>query len=207
MFDKTGSKPSRIRLPIIAGLGALISTAVCLFLFFASGKGFVNIGDSERGVLISAIEPTGYHTEVLEPGVHFFIPFLEEVRKYSIAPQTYAMAALTTTGQSAEEGPIVAQSKDRKQVEISISVVYSINPAEVIDLHISWQNRYEADLIRPMMRGITQDVVSKYYSFDFTGFYRKQIEQAIKQQLSTKLSENSIVLIDFTILDMQIKSK
>ena len=58
-----------------------------------------------------------------------------------------------------------------------------IDPAKIIDLHLTWQDRYTDDLVRPLSRGVIRDVISQY---------------GIEQVVSTKRAElaNSIVLVE-----------
>ena len=186
------------------GCGTLF--AICMLLFTASmlRQGYAYVKPDERGVVISALEPSGLRSEPLGPGLHFIVPMLEVVHIYSISPQAYTMSVATTAGQPADDDPVVTQSKDGKKVAITGSVVYSINPAEIINLHVSWQDRYQAELVRPLVRGISRDTISRYYSFDLVGFYRTKVEQDITEQLRQKFAENGLILTDFTIQDVHL---
>jgi regulator of protease activity HflC (stomatin/prohibitin superfamily) len=167
----------------IYGFGALLAICVILLVITILKSGITRIEPDERGVVISAFEPKGYRSELLEPGLHIIIPFVEITEIYSVAPQNYTMSEITATGKSQDDSPISARTKDDKVVEITASVVYSINPAKVINLHITWQNRYQSEFVRPLTRGITRDIVSQHYSFDLVENHRIEIEQTIALQL------------------------
>jgi hypothetical protein len=47
-------------------------------------------------------------------------------------------------------------------VFIEASVIYSIDPNSIINLHITWQDRYTDQLVRPTARGIIRDVASQF---------------------------------------------
>ncbi len=51
------------------------------------GNGLVFIQPQERGVVISALSPTGYREPALSPGLHLIVPVLENVKRYSVAQQ------------------------------------------------------------------------------------------------------------------------
>jgi regulator of protease activity HflC (stomatin/prohibitin superfamily) len=54
--------------------------------------GLVFIQPDERGVVISAVAPKGYREQALEPGLHWIIPFLENLITYPNHKQTYTMS-------------------------------------------------------------------------------------------------------------------
>src|SRR4030042_1027784 len=61
----------------------LVVLAVALVLSTVSA-GLVFIKPEERGVVISAIQPTGYRLQALQPGLRWIIPFFETVVTYPI---------------------------------------------------------------------------------------------------------------------------
>ncbi|MBN1992572.1 MAG: hypothetical protein JW953_07680 [Anaerolineae bacterium] len=73
---------------MIGLLGIILLAAIALTTVSA---GLVFIQPEERGVVISAISPTGYRTQALEPGLRWIIPFAESVITYPISKQTYTM--------------------------------------------------------------------------------------------------------------------
>jgi regulator of protease activity HflC (stomatin/prohibitin superfamily) len=79
--------------PIVAGCAIAITIFVCIIAISLIWVGLVIIGPEERGVVISALDPKGYRSALLQPGPHWIIPLLEHAQVYSIAPQTYTMAA------------------------------------------------------------------------------------------------------------------
>src|SRR5262245_2513978 len=126
-------------------VGVLI-TAVVLTLL---GSGLVFINPEERGVVISALDSKGYRPDPLTPGLHWVVPFAERVQRYAISRQTYTMSASNQEGQVTGDDSIRARTKDGQEVFIDASIIYSIDPNQVIPLHINWQSRYEDQVVRP----------------------------------------------------------
>ena len=52
-----------------------------------------------------------------------------------------------------------ARTSDGQEVKVDASVIYSIDPQKVTQIHIEWQNRYSTDLVRPISRGIIRDTL------------------------------------------------
>ena len=124
--------------------------------------GLVFIQPEERGVVISALQPTGYRVEPLQPGLRWIIPFFESVVIYPISRQTYTMSIAPNEGQVQGDDSIAARTADGQEIFVDASVIYSIDPTKVVQLHIDWQDRYTDELVRPLARGVIRDVVSQY---------------------------------------------
>ncbi|MEJ5225357.1 MAG: SPFH domain-containing protein, partial [Anaerolineales bacterium] len=141
------------------GTSVLISGVVAAILTVV-GAGLVFINPQERGVVISALDPKGYREQALQPGLRFVVPFAEQVVRYPISRQTYTMSISSADLDGGET--VAARTSDGQQIFVDASVIYAIDPNQVVDVHIAWQNRYTEDLVRPQARGIIRDAVSQY---------------------------------------------
>ena len=101
-------------------------------------------------------------SEALEPGLHWIVPVVEQVVTYSISNQNYTMSVSTGEGQVQGDDSIRARTKDGQEVILDASVIYQLDPAKVVPLHIVWQNRYEDGIVRPEARGAIRNAVSQY---------------------------------------------
>jgi regulator of protease activity HflC (stomatin/prohibitin superfamily) len=182
-------------------LGCIGALAICTFFFafIVSRSALVSIEPDQRGVVISAIEPTGYRPNPMGPGLHLIIPMLENVKVYSIAPQTYVMSPQSSSG----DDSIKAVTRDGQTVKIGVSVVYALDPEKIFDLYMTWQDRYEDGFIRPVTRSTTRDIVLRY---DATDLNSKKVEivQTISDQLNQKFAENDFILKGYSIGDVLI---
>ena len=143
-----------------AGRITAVLLGLALVIFFVS-LGVVFIEPDERGVIISPYDPKGYRASALGPGLHWIIPG-ERVARYSISRQAYTMSAVATEGAVAGDDSIRTRTKDGQEVLIDASVIYQIDPNQVVNLHIIWQNRYEDGVVRALARGIIRDTASQY---------------------------------------------
>jgi regulator of protease activity HflC (stomatin/prohibitin superfamily) len=139
--------------------------------------------------------------------LHFVVPLLENVEKYSIARQTYTMSAASSEGQREGDDSIRVRTKDGQEVFMDSSVIYAINPANVVNLHITWQNRYSEELVRPLVRGIIRDAASQYGVEEIVSSKRAELESYISGQLTTKLKNNDLELVDFILRDIHFSEE
>ena len=135
----------------------LIVLLVAAVVLTTASAGLVFIEPQERGVVISAISPSGYRKQALQPGLRWIVPFVERVETYPISRQTYTMSIATYEGQVQGDDSITARTADGQEILVDASVIYQINPDKVVDVHILWQSRYSDDLVRAQSRGIIRD--------------------------------------------------
>ncbi len=180
-------------------IGALVLTVV--------GAGLVFINPQERGVVISALTPQGYRQQPLDPGLHWIVPFAEQVQRYAISRQTYTMSAQTGEGQVSGDDSIRARTKDGQEVFIDASIIYSIDPNNVIPLHINWQNRFEDQVVRPAARNAIRDAVSQYGVEEIVSTKRAELEDQISAAIESKFKQNDLVMVDFLLRDIHFSEE
>lgn len=184
---------------VVAGVIAIITTVVA--------AGMVFIEPQERGVVISAISPTGYREEALEPGLRWVIPFAERVELYPISRQTYTMSVVPLEGQVAADDSITARTSDGQEIYVDASIIFQIDPAEVVLVHIRWQDRYTDELVRAQSRGIIRDAVSQFGVEEVYSTRRLDLTGYIEEQLGKKLEENGLELVDFVLRNITFSTE
>ncbi len=176
----------------------LVVLAVALVLSTVSA-GLVFIKPEERGVVISAIQPTGYRLQALQPGLRWIIPFFESVVTYPISRQTYTMSIAPSEGAIQGDDSITARTSDGQEIFVDASVIYAIDPTKVVQVHIDWQRRYDAELVRPLARGVIRDVVSQYKVEEVVTSKRVEMISEISTNMNEKLQENGLSLVNFIL--------
>ncbi|NPA93347.1 MAG: hypothetical protein GXO56_06680 [Chloroflexi bacterium] len=176
---------------LLTALGAVVVTTVA--------AGLVFVPPQERGVVISAIAPDGYRKEALTPGLHWIIPYAEYVVYYPISKQTYTMSSTPTEGAVEGDDSIQARTADGQLVYMDASVIFSIDPARVVEVHIAWQDRYAHELVRPLVRGVIRDAVSQFRIEEVISTKRFDLEQMIAENLAQRLADNGLILEDFVL--------
>ena len=161
--------------------------------------GLVFIPPQERGVVISAVADKGYREEALQPGLRWIVPFFESVITYPISSQTYTMSIASSEGAIQGDDSIAARTSDGQEIYVDASVIYAINPDDVVRVHIVWQSRYSDDLVRPLARGIVRDVVSQYGVEEVVSSQRILMTDQIRQEMEAKLDQNGLILVDFIL--------
>jgi regulator of protease activity HflC (stomatin/prohibitin superfamily) len=169
--------------------------------------GLVFIQPEERGVVISALSSEGIRSDELQPGLRFVIPFAEQVKTYPISRQTYTMSVAPQEGQTYGDDSIRARTKDGQEVFVDASVIYSLDPSKVVELHINWQDRYQDEVVRPLTRGIIRDLASQYGVEEIVSTKRVEMEALVTAALEKKLGDNELLLTDFILRDIHFSEE
>lgn len=183
----------------LAGGGVLIAISVIVAVVLSAlAAGLVFIQPSERGVVISATQG-GIRDEALQPGLHWVVPFAENVIPYPISRQTYTMSVIPEESDVFRDDAVEARTSDGQVVHVDASVIFAINPDEVVDVHIRWQNRYINAMVRPIVRGIIRDAVAQFGVEEVYSSKRLELTQLVSEELDRRFRANGIELIDFVV--------
>jgi regulator of protease activity HflC (stomatin/prohibitin superfamily) len=188
---------SGVTLAVLFVLAAVISTV---------SSGLVFISPQERGVVISAVAPRGYREQSLSAGLHWIIPFAESVVRYPISSQTYTMSIASSEGPVAGDDSITARTSDGQEIFVDASVIYSIDPTKVVQVHIQWQDRY-AELVRAQARGIVRDVVSQYGVEEVVSSKRLEMVAQLQDAMRAKLEANGLLLQDYILRNITFSAE
>lgn len=184
--------------PMPKGILLLVGTAALAVALSVLAAGMVFIQPNERGVVIS-VAAGGVRSEALQPGLHWVVPFAENVIPYSISRETYTMSIAPEEGAIAGDDSVEARTSDGQIVRVDASVIFSIDPEEVINVHIRWQNRYIEGVVRALSRGIIRNAVAQYQIEQVYSTHRVEMSDLIKTELAARFKDNGIILIDFVL--------
>jgi len=177
----------------------IVVAVVAAILLNTLSAGLVFIRPEERGVVISAIAPKGYREDILQPGLRWVIPYAENVMVYKISKSTYTMSIAHQEGEIKGDDSIAARTADGQEVYIDSSIIFSLNPARVLDVHITWQDRFVDGLVRPTVRGVIRDAVSQFRVNEVYSTKREELKMQIEQDLIESMEENGLILSDFVL--------
>ncbi len=109
------------------------------------------------------------------------------------------MSIAHTEGEIQGDDSIAARTSDGQEVYIDASIIFSLNPASILDVHITWQDRYVDGLVRPIVRGVIRDAVSHYRVNEVYSTKREELKTQIDDVMSKSMSDNGLILSDFVL--------
>ena len=113
------------------------------------------------------------------------------------------MSIAPLEGQVQGDDSVSARTSDVQEVLIDSSVIFSVDPTRVIDIHIAWQSRYELQFVRPQARGIIRDEAARFRVDEIVSNKRDELTQAIQDKLTEKFEDEGLVLVDFVLRNIQ----
>jgi len=193
--------------PIRRGGMIVLIAAIVAAVFSTISAGLVFINPQERGVVVSALAPGGYREKSLAPGLRWIVPFVENVITYPISKQTYTMSIAPSEGQVQGDDSVEARTSDGQKVLIDATVIFRIDPEQVVQMNISWQNRYTDDLVRPLARGTIRDTVSQFKVEEVYSSKRADMVQKITDTLRPSLENNGLIMEDFILRNISFSEE
>jgi regulator of protease activity HflC (stomatin/prohibitin superfamily) len=191
----------------VKGMSTLVVVVLVVAIAFSTlGAGLVFIEPDELGVVIT-IGAGGIRPEPLSAGLHWVIPFIERVERYTILRQTYTMSSLDTEGINSGDDTIQVRTKDGQQVYIDASVIYAVDPLKAVDLYRTWRTNYQDGLVRPQARGVIRDVASQYGVEEIVSSQRAEMERQITVKLTEVFDSNNLVLQDFVLRNIRFSDE
>lgn len=204
-----------------AGLKAPFKPVMLIPLIIVGVFSYIRLGinflePSEVGVVVSVLSPGGYNNQVYRSGLHWTIPFLERMDRYSYAWQIYEMTAnpyetnsrnnsnnkstqTTSNMVHVTDTPVKARTADGQEVSVDCSIIYQVEPDQIIRVYIEWQSRYVQDFLRPIARGLIRTQVSQYTAAEVNSSKSLALERDINQQLRIALEDKGFGLERFIL--------
>ena len=163
------------------------------------GNGLVFIQPQERAIIISALSNTGYRGPAINPGLHLVVPYVESVKRYSVAQQAYTMAKVASEGQVKGDDSVAARTSDGQLVYIDATVQYQVDEARVVELYVKWQDRYTDDFVRPQSRSLIYNRTAAYKVEEVYSTKRDELAARITDDLRTIFEQNGLKLTAFLL--------
>lgn len=191
------SQRQHARISVLAVVLLLVGGLALLTL----GAGLVFIDQFEAGVVVSPLNPGGVRPDPLGPGIHFVIPFIETVDRFSTAKQEYTMSGTTNEGAVQGNDAVEARTSDGQQVYIDATVRFEADATLVVQLRRQWQSqdRYISGFVRPTTRNVIYNTTAHYVVEDVYGAKRTELQQVINDQLTTEFQKQGLVLDAFQL--------
>jgi regulator of protease activity HflC (stomatin/prohibitin superfamily) len=179
----------------LAGIGLVTG-----LVFSVVSQGILIVEPTQVAVVFNTIN--GELGTPRRPGTHIVVPVLQSATIYPIEQQQYTMSGLPTEGQVAGNDAVRGRTSDGQEIFLDVTVLYGVDPLEANVVHTRWQNRYQNDFVRPTIRGLAREVVSRFRAEDIFGEQRTAVEDSLEELMSTRMDEEGFILTDLLIRDV-----
>jgi len=191
-----GSSEYNLKKTINAVMG-IIAIIIMVWLFFAS---MMIVPAGHKGVLVTT--PNGNNYDELNEGWTFnpyYIFCSKEIIRYNTQQESF----VGSDESSDNAGSIMVSSADNVGIYVDFSIVYHLDPENVADLRIG-AGDYKQSVLIPVARSVPRDVCAQYTALEIRGERRSVVEQGIRENITIRLAEKSIIVEMFALRDIRL---
>ena len=148
---------------------------------------FSSVGTTERGIMVT-FGKAGQ--EVLEPGLHFTIPFAQTIRKYSLAPVNYEIEfSIGSDG---------AVTSDMQTIGLTADVFWIYDETRLFDAATKYTESSLRNAIEKTMLASVKESVGRYTIYQIVE-QQEKISSEISESLKSKMKDYPIVITQIAI--------
>jgi len=192
-YDKSKKKPEISGKKI--AIWALIA-AVALFVLVAAFSSFYTVGEQENAVVTTF----GVPQTVTSPGLHFKIPFVQEVTKVDMTIKGFAIGYDQDTEMSKPEESLMITS-DYNFVNVDFFAEYRVtDPVKYL-----YNSRDAFSVLKTLTQSYIRDTIGLYPVDDVITSGKSQIQAEIKDKIIARMDAEDlgIQLVNLTIQDAE----
>ncbi|MDH5526908.1 MAG: prohibitin family protein [Nitrospirota bacterium] len=182
MSETPTYKPVQLGVP--GGAGGFLAIAAVLALFLLYNTAFVTVGAGERGVVFSKFG--GVKEHVLGEGLHFKMPFFEEVITVDVKVQKVQPRA-------------EASSRDLQTVTSTVAINFHVDPLKVAVVYQEVGLEFGSRIIDPAVQEAVKAVTAQYSAEELIT-QRSKVRDDIKEILRKRLAGFHILMDEFSIV-------
>ncbi len=176
------------RMPVNLGRIIAMGAVVIVALIIVSGA-FGTVGAGQRGVLLRFNAPTG---DILDEGLYFKVPFIEDVVLMSTQINKYT-------------APATSSSKDLQVVTTEVTLNYQLRPSEVAEVYRTLRRNYENVVIQPYIQEAVKSTTANYNAEELIT-QRPAVKTALQELLSDRLKPRGLDVVQVSITDFQFSN-
>ena len=184
-------KPMGKKLVIIAALIFCLALAGTVAL-----NSFYTIGEQENAVVTTF----GVPQTVTSPGLHFKIPFVQEVRKVDMTIKGFSVGYDLKTNESKPEESLMITS-DYNFVNVDFFLEYRVtDPVKYL-----YNSEDAAAILKTLAQSYIRDTIGLYPVDDVITSGKSQIQAEIKEKIMTRMEAEDlgVQLVNLTIQDAE----
>ena len=179
-----------------AGIRAIGIVVAVLVLLFMGMNCYYTIGEQEQAVITTF----GKAEAVSTPGLHFKIPFIQQVNKVDTTIKGLSIGYDVNTGKSLEEESLMITS-DYNFVNVDFFLEYKVSdPIKAL-----YASENPVLILKNMAQGCIRSVIGSYDVDSVITTGKSEIQSKIREELMAQLEEKNIgiQLVNLSIQDAE----
>jgi len=190
-------KPKKPKKPAGKKIALIAVLVVCVLLVAVTAlNSFYTIGEQENAVVTTF----GVPQTVTSPGLHFKIPFVQEVRKVDMTIKGFSIGYDLYSNESKQEESLMITS-DYNFVNVDFFLEYRVtDPVKFL-----YNSTDAAAILKTLAQSYIRDTVGLYPVDDVITSGKSQIQAEIKEKIMTRMEQEDlgVQLVNLTIQDAE----
>ena len=178
------------------GFGKIIGLVVAVFILGILGMNSTyQIREQEQAVLVTL----GKAQAVTDPGLHFKIPFIQQVKKVNTTIQGFAIGYTEDYNEYTEDSMMITSDYNFVNVDFFVEYRYS-DPVKAV-----YASKNPVAILKNISQSCIRTVIGSYPVDDVLTTGKNEIQAAIKEMIIARLDEQDIgvQLVNITIQDSE----
>ena len=163
--------------------------AIAIGAIILVGSSAVIVGAGQRGVLLRFGAVTGTS---FDEGLHFKIPFADQVVLMSTQIQKYT-------------APATSSSKDLQVVSTEVTLNYQLVAGEVGEIYRTMRQDYENRVMQPFIQEAVKSTTANYDAEELIT-QRPAVRSALEDEMRDRLTARGIAVVQLSITDFQFSA-
>ena len=178
------------------GFGKIIGlVAAAIIIGILGMNSTYQIREQEQAVLVTL----GKAQAVTDPGLHFKIPFIQQVKKVNTTIQGFAIGYTEDYNESTEDSMMITSDYNFVNVDFFVEYRYS-DPVKAV-----YASKNPVAILKNISQSCIRTVIGSYPVDDVLTTGKNEIQAAIKEMIIARLDEQDIgvQLVNITIQDSE----
>ncbi len=137
------------------------------------------------------------------PGFHLKLPITSTIT-FDTRTLEYTMSVNANNSTTGEADTLSALTFEGLSIELDLSVLYRLIPDKASDVYTNIGTDYQEKVIRPLIRGVIREEISKFKAKDVYSEKREAVLADISGKLSEEMEKRGFVLENILIRHIQL---
>ncbi|HTS75553.1 MAG TPA: SPFH domain-containing protein [Bryobacteraceae bacterium] len=148
---------------------------------------------------------TGTRPATLYPGVHWLIPFVEQMELFTTRDQVLTTAA--NDSKKAKNDVLRVQTREGLVVGLEATVRYRLDPLKLPYIHANLPQPIDQEMIAPAVASTFRDLAPNYLVRELFASKRDEFRQAAASRIASKLGADGIIVKEIALRDVELPTE
>lgn len=155
-------------------------------------------------------ETRGTEPGTLYPGVHFVVPFVEEVQLFDMRDKLFT-TGMVEDGKKPETGSkagvLSVQSKEGLSIGLAITVRYQLDPRRLDYVQSHLPQPVETEIVPPVVASAWRELAPGYTVRELFASRREEVRQRAADVITHKLGADGLIVKEVMLRDIQLPAE